>query len=176
MTIREFIEIAGKEKNKKMSVILETKKYLPIAEKRVLAQQVIDACTEEQDGIIIIDSVTKYIIFTMTVIGAYTNLEFETLDDYDALCEADLLNSVIETFAAEYSRVNDIMNMMLSDLMQTNTVETAIMGVLNKVNSNMDVIVEALANKIEEMNFNLGDIDPAMVDGVLKLVGASQNK
>ena len=97
MTIREFIEIAGKEKNKKMSVILETKKYLPIAEKRVLAQQVIDACTEEQDGIIIIDSVTKYIIFTMTVIGAYTNLEFETLDDYDALCEADLLNSVIET-------------------------------------------------------------------------------
>lgn len=174
MTIKEFIEIAGKEKNKKMSVILETKKYLPIAEKRALAQQIIDACTKEENGIITVDSVTKYIIFTMIVIGAYTNLEFETLDDYDALCEADLLNSVIETFAAEYSRVNDIMNMMLADLMQTNNVETAVMGVLNKVNNGMDALIEVLVDKIEEMNFNLDGINSDMIDGVMKLLDAKK--
>ena len=174
MTIKEFIEIAGKEKNKKMSVILETKKYLPIAEKRALAQQVLDACTEEENGIIVVDSVTKYIIFTMIVIGAYTNLEFATLDDYDALCEAELLNGVIETFAAEYSRVNDIMNMMLADLMQTNNVETAVMGVLNKVNNGMDALIEVLADKIEEMNFNLDGVNPDMIDGVMKFLGSSQ--
>lgn len=170
MTIKNFIETVGKEKNKKMSVILETKKYLPIAEKRVLAQQVIDACTEEKDGIITVDSVTKYIIFTMVVIGAYTNLEFEALDDYDALCEADLLNGVIETFAAEYARVNDIMNMMLADMMQTNTVELSVMKVLNKVNDGLDVIIEALANKIDEMNFDLGNVDPDMIDNAIKLL------
>lgn len=170
MTIKNFIETVGKEKNKKMSVILETKKYLPIAEKRVLAQQVIDACTEEENGIITVDSVTKYIIFTMVVIGAYTNLEFETLDDYDALCEADLLNGVIETFAAEYARVNDIMNMMLADMMQTNTVEVSVMKVLNKVNDGLDVIIEALANKIDEMNFDLGNVDPDMIDNAIKLL------
>lgn len=174
MTIREFIETVGKEKNKKMNVILETKKYLPIAEKRVIAQQVIDACTEEKDGVIVIDSVTKYIIFTMVVIANYTNLEFETLDDYDALCEADLLNGVIETFAAEYARVNDILNMMLGDLMQTNTVEAATMSVLNKVNDGLDAIIEVLVNKIDEMNFDLDNIDPNMIDNVMKLLDAKK--
>lgn len=170
MTIKEFIKIAGKEKNKKMNVILETKKYLPIAEKRAIAQQVINACTEEKDGIIVVDSVTKYIIFTMVIIANYTNLEFETLDDYDALCEADLLNAVLATFADEYARVNDILNMMLGDMMQTNTVETAVMGVLNKVNDGMDAIIEALVNKIDEMNFDLDSIDPNMIDNVMKLL------
>ena len=170
MTIKNFIETVGREKNKKMSVILETKKYLPIAEKRVIVQQVLDTCVEDRDGIIFVDSMTKYLIFTMKVIGAYTNLEFETLDDYDALCEADLLNPVIETFATEYARVNDIMNMMLADMMQTNTVEVSVMKVLSKVNDSLDVIVEALANKIDEMNFDLGNVDPDMIDNAIKLL------
>lgn len=170
MTIKNFIETVGKEKNKKMSVILETKKYLPIAEKRVLAQQVLDACVEDRDGVIFVDSMTKYLIFTMKVIGAYTNLEFEVLDDYDALCEADLLNTVIATFATEYARVNDILNMMLADMMQANTVEVGAMQLMNKVNAGLDVIIEALANKIEEMNFDLGNVDPDMIDNVMKLL------
>lgn len=176
MTIKNFIETVGKEKNKKMSVILETKKYLPIAEKRVLAQQVLDACVEYRDGVIFVDSMTKYLIFTMKVIGAYTNLEFEVLDDYDALCEADLLNPVIETFATEYARVNDILNMMLADMMQANTVEVGAMKLMNKVNDSLDVVVEALVNKIEEMDASLSDIRPDMVDSVVKLFNASQNK
>lgn len=170
MTIKNFIETVGKEKNKKMSVILETKKYLPIAEKRVLAQQVLDACVEDKDGVIFVDSMTKYLIFTMKVIGAYTNLEFEVLDDYDALCEADLLNPVIETFATEYARVNDILNMMLADMMQANTVEVGAMQLMNKVNDGLDIIIEALANKIEEINFNLEDINPDAVNNVIRLL------
>lgn len=174
MTIKNFIETVGKEKNKKMNTILETKKYLPIEEKRRIAQQVLDACTEDRDGVIFVDSMTKYLIFTMTVIASYTNLEFETLDDYDALCEADLLNPVIETFAAEYTRVNDVLNMMLADMMQFNAVEMSVMKVLNKVNDGLGVIVEALANKIEEMDFDLGDVNPDMIENVMKLLDAKK--
>lgn len=179
MTVREFIEITTKEKNKKMNAILETKKYLPIAEKRLIAERVIDACTENNNGIITVDSVTKYIIFTITVINKYTNLEIgvdgNALDDYDVLCEAGLLNAVIETFAAEYEKTNSILNMMLGDLMQSNSVEAAVMGVMSKIDSGLGDIIDTLANKIDEINLDLGNMDPAMIDKVMKLLGTTKS-
>ena len=97
-------------------------------------------------------------------------MDGNALDDYDALCEAELLNPIIETFAAEYEKTNSILNMMLGDLMQSNSMEAAVMSVLNKVDNGLGALIEAVVNKIEDMNFNLDNLDPNMVDKVMKLL------
>lgn len=179
MKITEFIDVMSKENNqRKISSILETKKYLPIAEKRRIAELVIDACTVNNNGFIQIDSLDKYTMFTIVVISNYTNLEFgldgDYLADYDKLCESGLLDAVIATFENEYSRANDILNMMLSDKLQNNSSEASLSALINGVNAALDKLAASLSNKIEDMNLDLNNLNQDTISGLLKLMNISK--
>lgn len=164
MTIKEFVEIVKKGTNQRLAVVLETKKYLPMSEKRELAASVLDACSKYENGYLKIDSLNKYLIFTITIISKYTNLEFgvdsDSLADYDLLCEYGLLNVVIETFETEYKATNDVLNMMQSDLERQNSVEASIASLSRGIMDSLDKIIESLSQKIDEFNFNADEIDP----------------
>ena len=175
MKVMEFIEIMSKENSaKRIGAILETKKYLPIAEKRRIAETVIEACTTDNGGFIQIDSLDKYIMFTIAIISNYTNLEFgvdgDYLSDYDRLCEAGLLDSVIATFDKEYARTNEILNMLLADKLQHNSAEASLAKVVDGVNNSIDKLIDMLKNKVEEMNLDLNNFNEDTLKKLLRLV------
>ena len=148
--------------------VLEVKDYIPFIEKQSVAQIVLESCAHISDGIITIDSVQKYIIFTITVLATYTNLEFngdETdLDAYDLLCaytvgDETLLDAIIKTFEKEYSRCNDILNMMTVDLMAENNIEKQVGKFLSGLSKKIENLGDLFINNMSNIPESLSQLD-----------------
>lgn len=155
---------------------LEVKDYVPFAEKRELCAQVLNACnTKDDSGLIKVDSVSRYIIFTLSIISKYTNLEFssgedeiDSLDEYDMLCQADLLNPILDVIGAEYTTCNNMLNMMMEDIMtNNNTIENVIGAVLGKLGDSIDDFITVISDKVESMNLDLNQIDIDKYKGLI---------
>lgn len=158
---------------------LEVKDYLPFAEKRDLCASVINACnTRDDSGLIKVDSVSRYITFTIAIISQYTNLEFssgneefDSLDEYDMLCQHNLLNPILEVIGAEYATCNNLLNMMMDDIIaNNNTVEAVIGNALSKVTNSINGLIDALADKVDELNLDFSQIDIDKYKGLLDLL------
>ena len=157
---------------------LEVKGYLPFADKRELCASVINACnTRDESGLIKVDSVSRYITFTIAIISAYTNLEFssgeefDSLDEYDMLCQNDLLNSILEAIGAEYATCNNLLNMMMDDVLaNNNTVEAVLGNTLGKVTDSLDGLLGALAAKVDELELDLNQLDIEKYKGLFELI------
>ena len=189
MTIQEFIKDFHDKKiqNTKLNEHavfdyikekLEVKTYIPFAEKRELCERVLNASnTKGKDGLVKVDSVSRYIIFTLSVIAKYTNVEFssgkdtefDSLDEYDMLCQARLLNPILEVIGEEYAACNNMLNMMMADIeANNNTVEAVLGHTLGKVTDSIDNFIDVLAEKVEEMD--LSQIDIEKYKGLLDLL------
>jgi hypothetical protein len=189
MVIQKFIENFKAKKLVNANAIaeyikkeLEVKDYLPFAEKRELCARVIDACnTKEPSGLVKVDSVSRYIIFTISILTAYTNLKFssgedgiDSLDEYDMLCQAGLLNDILDVIGGEYATCNNILNMMMSDVIaNNNTLENVVANVLGELGDSLGGLVDVLADKVESMELDLSQIN---IDEISGLIGKIINK
>ena len=158
---------------------LEVKAYVPFAAKRELCERVLNACNTRSDGgLVKVDSVSRYIIFTLTVISAYTNIEFsagdaefDSLDEYDMLCENYLLNPILEVIGEEYTACNNMLNMMMADIeANNNTVEAVLDYNLSKIADSVGGLLDVLAEKVEEMDLDLNQIDIEKYKGLIDLL------
>ena len=156
---------------------LEVKDYVPFAEKRELCAQVLNACNTKNDsGLIKVDSVSRYIIFTLSIISKYTNLEFssgedeiDSLDEYDMLCQTNLLNPILDVIGAEYTTCNTMLNMMMEDIMtNNNTIENVVGAVLGKLGDSIDDFITVISDKVESMNLDLNQIDIDKYKGLIE--------
>lgn len=131
---------------------LEVKKYVGIKEKRSLIDDIINNCILYEDGIYKFDDIDKYVVFTMKTIAFYTNLELSTdmENDYDSLCESNLLNLIIETFAGEYENISLLLQMKCEYILSGNTIEAQVgkflTGILDQVNDLSDVLSSKIGN------------------------------
>ena len=151
--------------------------YIPFADKRELCKTVLDACCTKESGLVKVDSVTRYILFTISVISTYTELEFNTdeeydsLDEYDMLCESRLLNPILELIGDEYATCNNMLNMMMEDVIANNNTVEAVLGHnLGKVSDALDDLISTFAEKVEEMELDLSQIDLDKYKGLLDLI------
>ena len=159
---------------------LEVKDYVPFAEKRELCEKVLNASNARNDnGIVEVDSVTRYIIFTLSVISKYTNIEFssgndtefDSLDEYDMLCENHLLNPILEVIGEEYAACNNMLNMMMADIeANNNTVEAVLGHTIGKISDSIDNFIDVLAEKVEKMDLDLNQIDINKYKGLIDLL------
>jgi hypothetical protein len=163
------------EKVEYLKTELELKEYIPFADKRELCRAVIDACCTKEGGLIKVDSVTRYIIFTISIISKYTALEFnsgeeyDSLDEYDMLCESGLLNPILALIGDEYAACNNMLNMMMDDVIANNNTVEAVLGYsLSKVSDSLDDLIDTFADKVNEMELDLNQID---IDKFEKLKG-----
>lgn len=188
MTIKEFVEnykakrfmvtkSGVDEKIEYLKKELELKEYIPFADKRELCRAVIDACCTREGGLIKVDSVSRYIIFTISIISKYTALEFssgeeyDSLDEYDMLCEAGLLNPILALIGEEYAACNNMLNMMMDDAIANNNTAEAVIGHnLSKVSDSLDELIDAFADKVREMELDLNQIDIDKYKGILDLI------
>lgn len=183
MKINELIEYMNQGKNKVLKVeqkqevlkkILDVKKYMSIKDKKQLVEDIASKCIYYTDGILQIDNIEKYVVFTMLTIAAYTNLELS--DDieanYDMLCESELLNAVVNTFVEEYDSVNILLQMRCDYIENGNTIEAQFGKFLSGVSDKLDVLIDALSSKVKDMNIGdiLKDIDPSDISKLLSFI------
>ena len=178
MKIMEFIEIANNSKNKMLkgeqlqqfiAKTLETKEYIGIKDKRALIDDIINQCIIYEDGILKFNEIDKYIVFTMMTIAAYTNLElsFDIEDDYDQLCQAKLLNAVVETFAGEYENVKLLLAMQCDYILSNNSINAQCGKFLTNIVDKIDDFASVLGETVGK--FDLGKL-PINLDDVNKLI------
>lgn len=190
MKINEFIESYSNDKvmntqinpnavSEYIKEKLDVKDYVPFAEKRELCERVLNACNIKKDsGLVEVDSVTRYIVFTLSILSKYTNLEFssgddevDSLDEYDMLCQAGLLNPILDVIGGEYVTCNNILNMMMEDIIaNNNTIENVIGALFDKIGDSIDGLITTLADKVESMNLDLSQIDIDKYKGLLDLL------
>lgn len=154
MKIKEFVNTYKKSNVKSLDKTIATKKYLPYAEKEMLVNSILNQCKVEDNGFIKFDETKQYIIFTTEVIKAYTNLEFDAeydfmLDEYDELCENDMLSDIIETFDGEYKIVLNMLNMKQEYMLQDNSIEHQMASFLSGLTGIIDGLVGAFTSKVE---------------------------
>lgn len=165
------------EKIEYLRAQLDVREYMPFADKRELCLAVVDACCTKDGSIIKVDSVSRYIVFTISVISAYTALEFssgeeyDSIEEYDMLCKVGLLNPILALIGEEYATCNNMLNMMIEDVITNNNTIEAILGhELGKVSGSIDRLVNALATKVEKLELDLSQIDIESLKGILNLI------
>jgi hypothetical protein len=187
MKINEFIEAVKKNPNQASIVckkIVKTK-YIPVLEKRQLAELVYENSTDIENGVVKVDSLSKYLIFTLLMLKNYTELEFtvdekgaateEAIKEYDALCENGLINKIIVEFEEDYVRANEIMNYVFQDnLAVNNTVEAVVGKAATTLLNIVDGFANTLSNKVDEMNFDLSNFDMDKLDNIMNLLNAGK--
>ena len=156
---------------------LEIKDYIPFAEKRELCEKVLNACnTKDENGLVKVDSVSRYILFTILIISKYTNLEFsagddeyDSLDEYDILCQSNLLNPILDVIGGEYITCNNMLNMMMDDVVaNNNTIENVVGTTLNKISEYVGDFVAVLGDKVESMELDLSRLDIDKYTGLIE--------
>jgi uncharacterized protein YjgD (DUF1641 family) len=183
MKVREFIDAMKKnptKENATLQSIIKTK-YVPILEKRKLAELVYENSTEMENGLVKVDSLSKYIIFTVLMLSRYTTLEFtfsendvlqkEAVDEYDALCSEGMLDKIISCFKEDYMRANEILNYVFKDnLSVENSLEAVISDKADGVLDIIDTFVNALASKVNDLNMDLSSIDQVQLEKVINML------
>ena len=190
MKINEFISEYNKNKKNaafNVAKLINVKTYVPVLRKRQLAELVYQNSISYENGLVKVDSLTKYLIFSMLMISEYTDLEFtvdengsataEAIAEYDALCEAGLIDVVIGCFAVDYARANEILNYVFKDnLSVTNTVEAVVGSLSEQIGDSLDDLVMSLKNKIDNFDMDLSRQDMTAVQNVLSLLGGVADK
>lgn len=188
MKIREFIDNYNKMQNKSVASVakmIEAKTYIPVLRKRYLAELVYNASTNEENGIVVVDSLSKYLIFTMLMITEYTNLEFsvdekgaateEAINEYDLLCSENMIDPIIACFAADYARANEILNYVFQDnLAAHNTVESVLGKAANHILSLMDNLSDVIAAKVDSFDYTIPEFDAESVVKFLEMLKPSE--
>ena len=168
MKINEFIEKYKKQNLTQFTKsLLTVKNYLPYMDKQALVNNILSKCKMTNYGYIQIDEMKKYIVFTIEIIKAYTNLEFDedfnvAITEYDALCEAGVLNNIIETFEGEYKTVLNMVAMRQDYILQSNSVECQVARFLNGINDRLDDVMELVSGQFgsfKDLNISSEDID-----------------
>lgn len=166
MKIMEFIETV-KEHDVAVADLIATKKYISSAEKIRIAKEVMDISVEYDRGFVKFDSYKQYMAFAFSAIEAHTDLRFadswtDKVQEYDALCENELLDAIICTFQRDYDASLDVLDMMCNDMLADNSIEASVAKLAQSISENLDVFVGALADKLE--NLDIEKIIPKDLD------------
>lgn len=182
MKINELIEVVGNNKNRLLKAeqkqellrkTLEVKEYIGIKQKKELVDGIINECILFEDGVFKFDGIDKYICFTMRTIEAYTNLELseDMEDDYDLLCEAQLLEMIVGLMKKEYDDVNILLQMKSDYILSANTMEAQLGKFLDSVSEKLDVLVNVAEKKIDGFDMKNLPIDGDGLQKLMKFLG-----
>lgn len=158
MKINEFIEMYKKNRNIDLKRVLEVADYISMAHKQKMVELVLDACMVEENGVLKINSLDRYLLFTIATISTHTNLEFadeeneeySAINDFDELSKNHLLDKVIDTFRDDYNACQIVLDMMTSDKISNHeTLEKKLCRLLHDLSESIKENFSDLENKKE---------------------------
>lgn len=137
---------------------LQVKKYLPIEAKKTIAQGIIYECTNEEDGVIKVDSVQRYLSYVRYMITMHTNLKY-TDADYDVLCSTEyqdttLLNAIVKTFESDANECNRILGLMMNDYLDNNATENQLIMAATQLLNGLVDITQSLEKKVADIKLD----------------------
>ena len=176
MKINELLMNINRD-NFNMEKELQVKKYLPIEEKKLIAQGVIYECTEQADDVIKVDSVQQYLSYVKYMILRHTNLEY-TQEDYDKLCSTDyndssLLNAIFDCFSDDAKECSRILNFKIEDLMQENSMNFVVAKFLNNLGSKLESIMDNIDAKTKELSLDTIVPNDVNIEQIKKFLNAN---
>lgn len=177
MTIKNFVEQYKNGEIENLRDALAIRDFAPFAEKYDLCSSVLAECNtvDDKTGVVTVDSVMRHVVFTITILSLYTNLEFSSdengeitsIDEYDMLCKSKLLKPIISEFADEYVECEQMLNTMQNDLVANSNTTHHIIGSIAKQLLN---VVEPLGGMLQDKinAFNL-DLSQDNIDKYIQL-------
>lgn len=158
ITVKQFVEEfkTSKIQNNKLTpngiadyinkkLVIRT--YVPFTEKRDVVQMVVDHNVFMDNGCKKIDSVGQYISFVIAMLTLHTSLQMSEnpVEDYDMLCEAGLLEHVIDAFKRDYDECNVLLKMLVADELEDNNFNIIVGKFLNGILDKLDGVNDILA-------------------------------
>lgn len=160
MNIIEFTNNLHNEENMK-SIIKNN--YIPVEDKKNIAIEVLEDCVATNDGYVQIDRFKRDICFDFAMLREYTNLklsyDFESMmEEYDILCEHDVLSKVFNYIGEDYKRAKKILLYEEQNILNKNSIEAQ----LSRLSLSVIESLHTMNSKLE--SFNINDILPAGTD------------
>lgn len=172
--VKTFVEEYEKcsnndDKAKFLKSKLKTEKYLPYADKLTLAKNIVNHssyATIKEDGVlkqtdrIALNSPMRYILFVMTVVDKYTNIEVNyknIMPDFDALNFNSLIEVIFERVGdKETAEFNTVVEMVLNDFMANkyqfkNYIDDTLLKVSGLVEK-CAPLIDNITNKLDSMS------------------------
>ena len=185
MKINELITWANQDKTKllkneqqqnALKKQLNVKDYISIKQKKELVDNIVDECIFYEAGVFKFDNIDKYVCFTMRAIEAYTNIELsdDLENDYDMLCENNLLNLVIDAFRGEYENVKVLLQMKCDYILSGNTIEAQLGRFLNDVSHKIDDVIGTFSNAVGNFDLNKLPISMNDISKLMNLINVQQ--
>ena len=133
--IKSFVEeyenqLTDTDKSKFLKTKLKTEKYLPYSDKLIIAENIIKSSSYamiKEDGVlkqtdrIALNSPMRYILFVMSVVDKYTNMEVnfkDVMPEFDALNSNGLIEAIFAKIGTkEVAEFNTVVEMVLNDFM-----------------------------------------------------------
>lgn len=184
--VKSFVEeyekqLSNDDKAKFLKSKLKTEKYIPYADKLSVAENIINHSSYaivKEDGVlkqtdrIALNSPMRYILFVMTVVDKYTNIEVNfknIMPDFDALNFNGLIEVVFERIGdKETAEFNTVVDMVLNDFMAN---KYQFKNYINETLSKVSVIVEKCAPLIDNIISKLDNMSPEEAEKLLGLLG-----
>ena len=140
-----------------VSKALSVKRYITLSDKIMMAKDIIDFSADYDRGFVKFDHLKRHMSFVFAVIEAHTDLRFaddwgEKIQEYDLLCENELLDVIIDAFRKDYDASLEVLNMMCADILVDNSLEASVAKLAQSATENLDIFVGALADKLENID------------------------
>ena len=172
--VKSFVEeyekhLNNDDKAKFLKSKLKTEKYIPYADKLTFAENIVKhssyAMVKEggklkQTDKIALNSPMRYILFVMTVVDKYTNIEVNfknIMPDFDALNFNSLIEVIFEKVGdKETAEFNTVVEMVLNDFMANkyqfkNYIDDTLLKVSGLVEK-CAPLIDNIANKLDSMS------------------------
>ena len=172
--VKSFVEeyekcLNNDDKAKFLKTKLKTEKYMSYADKIALAENIVKSSSYamvKEDGElkqtdrIALNSPMRYILFVMTIVDKYTNIEVNfknIMPDFDALNFNSLIEVIFEKVGdKETAEFNTVVDMVLNDFMANKyQFKNYINETLSKVSGLVEKcapLIDNIANKLDSMS------------------------
>lgn len=172
--VKSFVEEYEKQVNdadkaKFLKTKLKTEKYMPYADKLALAENIVKSSSYaivKEDGVlkqtdrIALNSPMRYILFVMTVVDKYTNIEVDfknIMPEFDTLNFNSLIENIFEKVGdKETAEFNTVVEMVLNDFVANkyqfkNYIDDTLLKVSGLVEK-CAPLIDNIANKLDSMS------------------------
>lgn len=128
ITVADLLEKHSKSDHPEMILkkYVEVRQYVPFSVKRDFAKEIIKESCFDKDGNISIDSVRKFYMTAMTVVGAYTNIDIDPMDwlhQYDLLVSTGIFNYILNAIPEEeHNTFENVIAMTYDDVLTNATI------------------------------------------------------
>lgn len=155
MKVQEFVEkyvnAPSNAKDKIIKDIIKKDEYVPFENKIVICRSILED-TSVEDGVYHANSPIQTMVFSKTLVEAYTELEWDNTDgrtisdDFNALNKHGLITNIIASInPREVDEFATIMDMVKSDFIQNETeVHNFVLKLMGKMNFGLDKIIPML--------------------------------